>query len=245
MRQPPVRPLRSFMFSVAGIAGETALQLSGFHSLPLAALCGGTAVVSFAVGMWGVVYDLRSKVRPAKPVGVEEPPLTTTPRIYEKTFIWKPQRFKVHAPRTGNVVALEVEVRRRPVRVVPTIKFTDRESKVLILKGRWGDTALPDHPDRAVQSLEFKAGESHALDLLLQASEGVWYALDNKSPFDRYQIPEYALRPPVVVEVSLSGSIEWEALLTVREWTDGQPRVTQLVSRRRQAVAGSEERTVA
>lgn len=97
---------------------------------------------------------------------------------------------------------------RAAVKVVAEITYSDANAKAFRVEGRWADSALPSAPDDAVRAIDIAPGESRRLDVAVNLGQG-WYALDNKSPFYQYQVPQYKLAGyPIRIRVGIKGDVD-------------------------------------
>jgi hypothetical protein len=106
---------------------------------------------------------------------------------------------------------------RAPVTVVAEISYTGVTSNTLKIEGRWGDSPLPRGPDDMVSAITIMPGESRVLDVAVRFGQD-WYALDNRSPFEGYQVSNYRLLGnPVRIDVRLKGDIDVTRRYELRE----------------------------
>lgn len=174
-----------------------------------------------AVGLALAVVGWRLSQRrpgdpPQPPAAPPAPSLRVEPVVVRKNFQGL-GGLRTHAAWTADVAQVEVSVTSAAVTVRPSITYTDRDNRVLRLDGRWADTPLPEHPDRAVLATTIIRGERRPLDIALGLGDGLCYALDNRAPFHAYRVPGYELALPAVVEVEFPGATPERVVFTLRE----------------------------
>ena len=135
------------------------------------------------------------------------PELVFEPKITEDVLITP------HGRTAGMALIAELRISNNSPfesRIIAEIVYRDNfTNNAYSVIGRWIDGPFLNHKNEAVMPIGLAPGQSRRLGIAVKLQIGdMWYALDNKSPFDGYCIENYEFIGPVSITVQLKGDKE-------------------------------------
>jgi hypothetical protein len=178
------------------IAGLTVAGFSGLHV--------GYALISTGIAVMGLAVLAEVVGRRRK-----RPVVELHARVVRKIFL------NAVGTLIGEGWVAQVEVANEPrraaqaqaVELVPRLSFLSADGAALSIEGRWADSALPEHPDRAMPPISIPPYTRRHLDIaiLFDGERGLFAVNNSQSPFGRYRVAELAVLPPAIVDIDLLG----------------------------------------